>query len=134
VKYGSKDVKALPTKEIDITEFFTNPGGKIKLKIRHYSQYEAHEINALLLQGQSFKRGTEDEGEVNLKKFHMAEAFLARLKAGVVMDDDFPFEKWDDEFIQELDRINPEMTGYIHDQIQEYNRPFEKKKERKSNG
>lgn len=134
MKYGSKDIKALPTKTIDITEFFTNPGEKVKLKIRHYSHYEANEINALLLQEQSFRRGEENQDEVNVKKLHMAEAFLARMRAGVLIDEEFPFEKWDDEFILKLDRLNPDLTGYIQDNIVEYNRPFEKRKERKSSG
>jgi len=135
MKFQTNDIKPAAVKVIDITEYFTNPGGIVKLKIRHYSHYEANEINALLLQGQSFKRGADDEDEVSVKKFHMAEAFLARMKAGVVVnDEEFPFQKWDDDFIRELDRLNPNLTGFISDEIVEYNRPLQKKKRKTSNG
>jgi len=141
MKYQTSDVKAAAIKVIDITEYFTNPGGIVKLKIRHYSHYEANEINALLLQGQSFKRtaasddGDEAGAEVSVKKFHMAEAFLARMKAGVVVEDEeFPFQRWDEEFIREIDRLNPNLTGFIIDAIVEYNRPLPKKKRKSSSG
>jgi len=141
MKYQMGDVKPAAIKVIDITEYFTNPGGIVKLKIRHYSHYEANEINALLLQGQSFKRtaavdGEDESGdEVSVKKFHMAEAFVARMKAGVVVnDEEFPFESWDEEFIREIDRLNPDLTGFISDAIVEYNRPLPKKKGKKSSG
>lgn len=141
MKYSTSDVKAAAIKVIDITEYFTNPGGVVKLKIRHYSHYEANEINALLLQGQSFKRlpGSNDEDEsgdeVSVKKFQMAEAFIFRMKAGVVVDDEeFPFERWDDDFIREIDRLNPNLTGFINDEIVGYNRPLEKKKRKNSSG
>ena len=135
MKYQIGDVKSAAIKVIDITEYFTNPGGIVKLKIRHYSHYEANEINALLLQGQSFKRGTDDTDEVSVKKFHMAEAFVARMKAGVVVDDaEFPFQRWDEEFIREIDRLNPELTGFISDEIVGYNPPLPKKKRKSSNG
>jgi len=141
MKYQMGDVKPAAIKVIDITEYFTNPGGIVKLKIRHYSHYEANEINALLLQGQSFKRtaavdGDDESGdEVSVKKFHMAEAFVARMKAGVVVnDEEFPFESWDEEFIREIDRLNPDLTGFIIDTIVGYNRPLQKKKGKKSSG
>ncbi|HUS84943.1 MAG TPA: hypothetical protein VMX56_07340 [Anaerolineales bacterium] len=142
MKYQTSDVKPLATKTIDITEYFTNPGEVVKLEIRHYSHYEANEINALLLQGQSFKRRAagkdedEDEGgdEVSVTKFHIAEAFLARMKAGVVVNENCPFAHWDDEFIRELDRLNPDLTGFINDEIVGYNRPLQKKKGKSSRG
>jgi len=141
MKYQMGDVKPAAIKLIDITEYFTNPSGIVKLKIRHYSHYEANEINALLLQGQSFKRtaavdGEDESGdEVSVKKFHMAEAFVARMKAGVVVnDEEFPFEHWDEEFIREIDRLNPELTGFINDEIVGYNRPLQKKKGKTSSG
>jgi len=141
MKYQMGDVKPAAIKVIDITEYFTNPGGIVKLKIRHYSHYEANEINALLLQGQSFKRtavvdGEDESGdEVSVKKFHMAEAFVARMKAGVVVnDEEFPFESWDEEFIREIDRLNPDLTGFISDEIVGYNRPLQKKKGKTSSG
>ena len=135
MKYQIKDIKSSATKVIDITEYFTDPGGPVKLTIRHYSHYEANEINALLLQGQRFKRGRDDEDEVSVDKFHMAEAFLARMQAGVVVKDkEFPFEHWNAEFIRELDNVNPELTGYVSDQIVEYNRPLPSKRRKRSNG
>ena len=140
MKYQTSDIKSAAVKVIDITEYFTNPGGIVKLKIRHYSHYEANEINALLLQGQSFKRtaasddGDEAGDEVSVKKFHMAEAFLARMKAGVVIDEEFPFQSWDEKFIREIDQLNPELTGFISDAIVEYNRPLQSKKRKSSSG
>jgi len=65
----------------------------------------------------------------------MAEAFLARMQAGVVVEDkEFPFEHWNAEFIRELDNVNPELTGYINDQIVEHNRPLLSKRRKHSNG
>ena len=135
MKYQIKDIKPSATKVIDITQYFTDPCEPVKLTIRHYSHYEANEINALLLQGQSFKRGADDEDEVSVKKFHMAEAFLARMKAGVVVEgEEFPFQSWTEEFIRELDRLNPDLTGFISDEIVGYNRPLRQKKGKKSSG
>jgi len=135
MKYQIGDVKSAAIKVIDITEYFTDPGGPVILTIRHYSHYEANEINALLLQGQRFKRGRDDENEVSIDKFHMAEAFLARMQAGVVVEDkEFPFQSWNAEFIRELDNVNPGLTGFINDQIVEHNRPLLKKRGKSSSG
>ena len=43
---------------------------------------------------------------------------------GVVINDNFPFEKWDKATIDEIDKRCPEFIQFLQDEIQEFNRPL----------
>lgn len=122
MKYSVDDVKISETKEIDISPFLTVEG-PVKIKIRHLTTKRRNEVVALMMKGQEFS--TQSEGSIEIKSTEwFMEARKIELLNGVVVDDDFPFEKWDEDFINEIDEKCPEMIQFIQTEIQDFNRPL----------
>jgi len=46
------------------------------------------------------------------------------LLAAVVVDDSFPFEKWDEEFVEQLGRQNPALINHLSEEIEALNSPL----------
>jgi len=89
------------------------------------------------MKGQELSTGVSraEGGEGNTIEIKNTEWFTEARKIellnGVVVDDDFPFEKWDEQFIDEIDHRCPELIQYLQDEIQEFNRPLAEKNNEK---
>lgn len=129
MKYTVENVKLAGTKEIDISQYL-NVDEVVKIKIRHLTNKKRNEVVALMMKGQELSTTNKDSFEIKNTDW-FAEARKIELLNGVVIDDDFPFEKWDEDFINIVDEKNPELIQFIQEEIQDFNRPLAEKKSEK---
>jgi len=101
MKYNVDSIKMSETKEVDISEYIPSATEPVRNTI---------EI-----------KNTE----------WFTEARKIELLNGVLVDDNFPFEKWDEKTIDEIDERCPELIQYLQDEIQEFNRPLAEKNNEK---
>jgi len=129
MKYSIDDIKMSETKEIDISQFIPAATGPVKIKIRHLTVKKRNEVTALIMKGQEF---TQKMDKVELKNTDwFLEARKIELINGIVVDDDFPFNRWDETIIDEIDERCPELIAYIQNAIQDHNRPLAEENEEK---
>jgi len=129
MKYTIDDVKLSETKEIDISPYL-NVDEPVKIKIRHLTNKQHNEVIALIMKEQELSTTNKDNFKIKNTDW-FAETKKIELLNGIVIDDDFPFEKWDEEFINIIDEKNPELIQYIQEEIQDFNRPLAEQKKEK---
>lgn len=125
--------------EVDISEYlnqevvqkYEEAGKKPVIKIRTLTTKESDEIQGQLSQYASVDRRTQQSKFNNPEWLH--ESRIGMLERGVVKDDpDFPYEKWDREFIEQLDQVCPALVRHLSDRLEDLNRPLESKSEQTS--
>ena len=129
MKYSIDDVRLAETKEIDISPFLV-VDEPVKIKIRRLTTKQRNEVVALMMKGQELSATKKDSIKIKNTEW-FTEARKIELVHGVVVDDDFPFEKWDEEIINAIDEKNPELIQFIQGEIQDFNRPLEEKNSEK---
>jgi len=122
MKYSIDSVRLSETKEIDISRFMKTDE-PVTIKIRHLTTKKRNEVIALMMKGQEVSTVKKNSVEIKNTEW-FTEARNIELLNGVVVDDNFPFEKWNKEIIDQIDEINPELIQFIQDEIQEFNRPL----------
>jgi hypothetical protein len=128
MKYKIAELRDAEYREVDITEFFPSAQEKVIVKVRRLTEKKRNDVVALMMRGQSVKAETKETGEMTiLDTGWFQKGREIELLNGVIIDDSFPFEKWDIAFIDELDERCPELIRKIHDAIQEFNRPLARK-------
>jgi len=105
------DVIPIEVKDLDISKFFKDK--KVVIQIRHYTYGEKMKLAQLL--------ASDDPGKVNTQ--NLEKVVYYELMCGVVKKT-CPFERWDEEFIKELDKRNPQLVEYIHNAVREFNLPL----------
>jgi hypothetical protein len=129
MKYKISDLRTGEYKELDISEFFPSATEPVIIKIKRLTEKKRSDVVELTMHGQSIKAG----GDIDIQDMTgYRKAREKRLLNGVVLDDSFPFEKWDEKFIEEIGEKCPELIGLIHDAIQEFNLPLAEKSEENS--
>jgi hypothetical protein len=125
MKYSVSDMVMADTKTVDVSEFF--PGDeKVTVTVRHLPVQKRNEVIALMTVGQKFNANAE---EVEIKDpSWFVKANKIQLLNGVVVDDSFPFEKWDEATIEAIDQRNPSFIELLLKEIQDHNRPLAQKK------
>jgi hypothetical protein len=122
--------------EVDISEYlnpevvkrFEEAGKKPVIKIRALTTKESDEIQGQLSQYASVDRRTQQSKFNNPIWLH--ESRIGMLERGVVKDDpDFPYEKWDRAFIEQLDQVCPALIRHLSEKLEELNRPLESESE-----
>jgi len=137
MKYNVDSIKMSETKEVDISEYIPSATEPVKIKIKHLTTKKRNEVIALMMKGQELSTGVSGTGggegnTIEIKNTEwFTEARKIELLNGVLVDDNFPFEKWDEQFIDEIDQRCPELIQYLQDEIQEFNRPLAEKNNEK---
>jgi len=126
MKYKISDLKIEEYTELDISEFFPSATEPVIIKIKRITEKQNSDVVALMMHGQSIK----SKGEIEITDTGWYQkAREIQLINGVVLDDSFPFEKWDMKFIDEVDVKCSELIRTIHDAIREKNLPLAEKSE-----
>ena len=123
------------TKEVDISEFIDpatveKMGGKVLIELKKLNTKERDEKIANMTQYVEFDQETRRERYAGSEWLH--ESRVQMLLIGVNKDrKDFPFEKWDKGFLEEIDNSCPELIEYLSDELDELNRPLLPKNSKK---
>jgi len=119
MKYTIDDILNDETKEIDVSEFFSRAKEseeKVIIRLKRLSaKYQYHITRSM--------EGAEFKGE---KEYMDARKMI--LLNGIVMDDDFPMEKWDSGTIDWLEENRGQFLDFLVTEISEFNRPLALKK------
>lgn len=129
MKISIDNIKMAEIKEIDISPYLT-VDEPVKIKIRHLTTKKRNEVIALMLHGQEMSGVNKDNIRIENTEW-LDKSRMIELLNGVVVDDEFPFEKWDEDIINKIDERNPELINFIHKEIQEFNRPLAEKNNEK---
>lgn len=130
MKYTANDIRKAETRKIDISEYFKDEK-KVYLTIRRFSNHQQNELVGIMTAGQEIKMKSKEIEEQFVK---MSNAWLPEYRAKQLLygvdakTDDFPFEKWDESFINEIDEINPDLISFIQGEVEDFNAPLAKEK------
>jgi len=124
MKYKIDDLMLSDTKEINVSQFFPTATEPVIITIRHLMNKNHNDIIALMMIGQKIAPANE-KGEFEIKDTGWYQRTRdIYLLDGVVINDNFPFEKWDKATIDGIDKRCPEFIQFLQDEIQEFNRPL----------
>jgi hypothetical protein len=130
MKFKVGDFRASETKKVDIRRFIPVATEPVLIRIKRYSERVRTRIAQLMLKGQRLDQKTE---ELILSETDFVEETKdITLLEGIVVNGDFPFERWDKAFIAELGVQCPEIIEYLLSEIREFNRPLADESEKKS--
>ena len=120
MKYTIDDILNDETKKIDVSEFFPKATERVIMKTKRLAaKYQYHITRAM--------EGAEFKGE---KEYMDARKMI--LLNGIVMDDDFPIDKWDSETIDWLEENRGKFIDFLIIEISEFNRPLALRKQTNS--
>jgi len=132
MKYKIEDLREAETKDLDVTEFFPTAKEKVIITIRRLTTKKHNDVIALMTLGGEIKArisaGGEEEGTeasfTGTNTEWYTGARMIELVGGIVLNDNFPFEKWDEQIITELDERNPGFITFLQDEIRAFDRPL----------
>ena len=137
MKYDISSVRAAETKDLDVSQFF-NVDEKVIITIRRLKAKQKNEITSMMLEGQKAnvktdsKGVTKDEIEIEIADSSwFAQVRTKELIYAVVQNDNFPFEQWNEQIIDEVDERNPDLIQFLQTEVQTLNRPLAEKKSKK---
>jgi hypothetical protein len=121
MKYTISDLRTEDFQSLDISEFFPSATEPVIIKIKRLTEKKRSDVVALMMHGQSIK----SKGEIEIMDTGWYQkAREIQLLNGVVLDDSFPFEKWDMAFVDALDERNPSLVAKIQEAIRKFGRPL----------
>lgn len=124
MKYTIDDLRISDTKDIDVTRFFPTAEDPVIITIRRLPTKKRNDVVALMMMGQRIKTDKE-EGSVEITDTGWYQKTREiELLNGVIINEGFPFEQWNEQFIDEIDGRCPEFIQLLQDEIQEFNRPL----------
>jgi hypothetical protein len=130
MKYTIEDLREAETKELDVTQFFPKAKEPVIITIKRLnSRQHARYFNFIALAQFEITQAKADGiplDQVDLSGWDAAR--METLLGGVIQDDKLPFEKWDKETIEAVDKRDSALVSFIYDGIQELGRPLAKKK------
>lgn len=130
MKYTISDMRISETREVEVTGFFPKAEGRVVMRIRRLTNEKRNEVLALTVRGQIRR----EDGSIEIKDTSwLTKARTIQLLHGVdAKAEDFPFERWDEQTIKEIDERNPEFITVLSDAIQEFNSPLAERSGEKS--
>jgi hypothetical protein len=120
------------TKEVDIAPFIDPAiveklGGKVIIELKRPTTKEQDENTGRLAQYTDFDKGSR-MGRFNDPAW-VHENRMQTILTGVNTErDDFPFEKWDRGFLDEVDEACPDLIEFLSDEIASFAGPLAKTK------
>jgi len=122
MKYKIDELRFAEKKDLDVTRFFPTATEAVTITIRRLTVRKRNEVLALMMSGQRFG---SDGASLEIKDTTwFQKAREIELINCVVINESFPFEKWDKQIIDEIDERCPEMIQFLQDEMQELNRPL----------
>jgi hypothetical protein len=117
MKYKIEDTRSISRKEVDVTKYFPKAEGKIVIWVKRLSGGKRIEVLSFM---------GEDEKDFT----GYSKTMIFNLLHGVETDHpDFPFERWDELTIKEIDERCPDLIETILNNFMEMNRPLAKRNE-----
>jgi len=116
------------TKEVDISEFVDPKvveqfGGKVLIELKKLRTKERDDNTGTLSKYAEFDKATRRGQFTDPAWVH--ESRIQMLLIGVNKDrKDFPFEAWDEKFLEEIDESCPELIEYLSNELDNLNRPL----------
>ena len=137
MKYDISSVRQSETKDLDVSQFF-NVDEKVFITIRRLKAKQRNEVTSMMLEGQKAniktdgKEAIKDEIEVEVTDASwFARVRTKELLYAVVQNDNFPFEQWNEQIIDEIDERNPDFIQFLQTEVQTLNRPLAQQKSEK---
>mgnify|MGYP001344713634 CR=1 FL=1 len=129
MKYAISQLRESDTKAIDVTKYFPTATEAVTIRVKRLTNEKRTEVIALSMKGQKIGDGGMEVKQTNwLQQSHIVE-----LIAGVdTQATDFPFERWDEQTIKEIDDRCPQLIETLHDAIGDINVPLAPKSGEKS--
>lgn len=131
MKYKIEDLREAETKDLDVTRFFPTAKEKVFITIRRLTTKKHNDVIALMTLGGEIKAHISEGGEEGAEASFTGTntswytgARMIELVGGVVLNDNFPFEIWDEKIITELDERNPGFITFLQDEIRAFDRPL----------
>lgn len=132
MKYKIEDLREAETKELDVTRFFPSAKEPVIITIRRLTTKKHNETIALTALGGEIKTQMLDDDKPDKPEASFSAtntlwysaARMVELIGGVVLNDAFPFEEWNEKIIDELDERNPEFITFLQDEIRLLDRPL----------
>ena len=141
-KYNVSSIREAETKDLDISRFF-DTDEKVIITIRRMTAKQRNEITLLTLKGQkvNMKNAGVSDNEEEVISAEMSvnvdetswytQVRMKQLVYSVVQNDNFPFECWNEQLIDEIDERNPDLIQFLQNAVQKFNLPLAKRKSKK---
>jgi len=134
VKYEISSVRESETKDLNVSEYF-DTDEKVIITIRRLRAKQRNEITLLMLEGQKINVKSKDEiseeeimgAEISMDMANtswFAQVRTKQLIYSVVQNDNFPFNEWNEQVIDEIDERNPDLILYLQNEVQKFNQPL----------
>lgn len=137
MKYEISSIRQSETKDIDVSRFF-DVDEPIIITIRRLKAKQHNEITSMMLEGQRAnikndgKEIAKDKIEIIVENVSwFVQIRTKELLYAVVQNDNFPFEKWNEQIIDEIDERNPDLIQSLQNEVQTFNRPLAQKKSKR---
>lgn len=118
-----EEVDISPFLRPEVVEKLKEAGQSPVIKVRTLTTKEADEVQGALMRYASMDQSTRQMRLSDPKWLH--DNRIALLERSVVKDDPgFPYEKWDREFIEQLDGVCPALIRELSDRVEAMNRPL----------
>jgi len=118
MKVGFDKIRMAETQSVSIREYLDladDDTNEYRVTIRHYTKAERSEILALVAEAQVENK--PDAGWLNSLS-------TKELLYGVRVDDSFPFEEWNEAFIERMDERNPALVQFLLRHVRKLNLPL----------
>ena len=140
MKYKVEDLREADTKDLDVTRFFPSAKEPVVITIRRLTTKKHNEAIALMTLGGELKTQITDGGIqegaaasfVATNTAWYSAARMVEILGGVILNDKFPFETWDEPLVDILDKRNPEFIAFLQDEIRTFDRPLVQKPKKAS--
>jgi len=116
------------SKEVDISPYVSEEKAAepILIRLKTLTTKQQDEVQGYLSRFARTDRKTRDTYFNDEAWLHKSR--IRMLLIGVDKDDpNFPFVKWDEQFIDAVDERAPQLVRYLSDELEELNRPLEQK-------
>jgi len=116
------------SKEVDISPYVSEEKAAepILIRLKTLTTKQQDEVQGYLSRFARTDRKTRDTYFNDEAWLHKSR--IRMLLIGVDKDDpNFPFAKWDEQFIDAVDERAPQLVRYLSDELEELNRPLEQK-------
>lgn len=119
------------SKEVDISPYVSEEirkkiDGPISIELKTLTTKQQDEVQGYLSRFARTDRRTKDTYFNDEAWLHKSR--IKMLLIGVNKDKpNFPFPKWDEQFIDAIDERAPQLIRFLSDELEELNRPLEQK-------
>ncbi len=130
MKLNINDLRVSETKDIDVSRFFPTATEKVFITIRRLSTKIHNDVIAIMTLSGEVKSDVDGDSFSIKNTSWYNEARKLELLGGILQNELFPFETWNENFIKKLDERNSEFITLLQTEIQVFNRPLVMRKKK----